>query len=216
VERVSADGVDREATLAWVEAFAQSVAENRERLTQLDSAIGDADHGINMHRGMQAALERARAAEGEPAALLKAVGMALLSKVGGAGGPLYGSFFMQFANTCAGTERLSPKEWSAGLGAGIAGVQARGKAERGEKTMIDALAPAHDALEGALSEGAPFGDALRSASEAARAGMEATIDMVARKGRASYLGERSRGHQDPGATSSCLLVQAAASTLAGA
>jgi dihydroxyacetone kinase-like protein len=199
---------------AWIERFASVVEAERSHLTQLDSAIGDGDHGTNMHRGMQTALERSRAAgEGDIGALLQAVGMALISKVGGAAGPLYGSFFLQFSGPCKGRSELSPEEWGEALAAGVASVQARGKAEPGDKTMLDALLPAAEAYRSALGGGDGFEAALRRSAEAAEEGMRATIPLVARKGRASYLGERSRDHQDPGATSSYLLLQAAADAL---
>ena len=179
---------------AWVRAFAAAIAENKEYLTELDSAIGDADHGINMNRGMQAVLAKLEG-DGQPdaGALLKTVGMTLVSTVGGASGPLYGTLFLQMGSSAAGKPELSDEDWAAALAAGVAGVQRRGKAELGDKTMIDALVPA---------------------AEAAREGMIATIPLVARKGRASYLGERSADHQDPGATSSWLLLQTAAEALA--
>lgn len=197
----------------WIRAFADAVAEQKEYLTQLDSAIGDADHGINMDRGMQAALGKL---EGSPAgdigALLKAVGMTLVSTVGGAGGPLYGTLFLQMGMATAGKAELSPEDWATAVEKAVEGVQMRGKAEPGDKTMVDALIPARDALRAALEEGASLGEALKRSAEAAREGMEATIPLVARKGRASYLGERSAGHQDPGATSSHLLLRTAAET----
>lgn len=200
---------------AWVEAFAAAVAEHKEYLTKLDSAIGDADHGINMDRGMRAVLERLEGAEPEDiGALLKNVGMALVSKVGGAAGPLYGTLFLQMGVAASGKEVLTPEEWVGMMERGIEGVVARGKADPGDKTMVDALLPALETLKEALSGGVSFGEALRRATDAAEEGMEATIPMVARKGRASYLGERSAGHQDPGATSSYLLWKAAAETWA--
>jgi dihydroxyacetone kinase-like protein len=142
--------------------------------------------------------------------------MTLVSTVGGAGGPLYGTLFLQMGTAAAGKSELSPSDWAAALEAGIAGVQARGKAEPGDKTMIDALLPGRDALKAALDGGATFADALRQSAAAAEQGMRDTIPLVARKGRASYLGERSAGHQDPGATSSHLLLEAAAETWAKA
>jgi dihydroxyacetone kinase-like protein len=205
---IGADGM-----LRWVREFAAAVADQKEYLTQLDSAIGDADHGINMDRGMRATLERLDGdAPSDPAGVMKAVAMTLISKVGGAGGPLYGTLFLQFGTSAAGKDALSPDDWAAGFAAGIAGVRSRGKAEPGDKTMLDALIPASDALGAALGGGAPFGEALERAAAAAEEGMTATIPLVARKGRASYLGERSAGHQDPGATSSALLVRCAART----
>ena len=200
--------------LRWIRAFAAEVETNKEQLTQLDAAVGDGDHGINMQRGMSAVLGKVDATgeEQDIGALLKTVGMTLVSTVGGAGGPLYGTLFMQMGTTVSGKVELGPDDWAAALEAAVAGVQARGKAEPGDKTMIDALIPGRDALKAALAEGATFEDALRQSAEAAEQGMRDTIPLVARKGRASYLGERSAGHQDPGATSSHLLLEAAAET----
>ena len=197
----------------WVEAFAGTVTENKEYLTRLDSAIGDADHGINMDRGMTAVSAKLDGLEGDDiGALLKTVGMTLVSTVGGAGGPLYGTLFLQMGMATAGKTELEPEDWAAALDAAVKGVEMRGKAEPGDKTMIDALIPARDAYSAALAEGASFEEALRSSAKAAEEGMEATTPLVAKKGRASYLGERSAGHQDPGATSSYLLVKTAADT----
>ena len=199
----------------WIRAFAAVVAENREYLTELDAAIGDADHGINMNRGMQAVVGKMDAGESaDVGALLKTVGMTLVSTVGGASGPLYGTLFLQMGSSAAGKPDLSEEDWAAALAAGVAGVQRRGKAELGDKTMIDALVPAVEALRSSLADGATAGEALHRSAEAARDGMTATIPLVARKGRASYLGERSADHQDPGATSSWLLLRTAAETLA--
>ena len=197
--------------LDWVKAFASTVAENREYLTRLDSAIGDADHGTNMDRGMKAVLAKLEAFEGEDiGALLKTVGMTLVSTVGGAGGPLYGTLFLQMGMATAGKSELEPEDWASALEAAVSGVQMRGKAEPGDKTMIDALIPARDAFTTAVADGASFDDALRRSAHAAEEGMRATVPRVAKKGRASYLGERSAGHQDPGATSSQLLLKTAA------
>lgn len=201
----------------WVRAFAAAIAEHKEYLTELDAAIGDADHGINMNRGMQAVLGKLDADEseqGDIGALLKSVGMTLVSTVGGAGGPLYGTLFLRMGASAAGKQELSAPDVAAALAAGVAGVCSRGKAELGDKTMVDALLPAAEAVESALTDGVGLGTALGKAAVAAREGMEATIPLVARKGRASYLGPRSAGHQDPGATSSWLFIQAAADTLA--
>jgi phosphoenolpyruvate---glycerone phosphotransferase subunit DhaL len=201
--------------LGWVQAFSATVAENREYLTRLDSAIGDADHGINMDRGMKAVQAKLDGLEGDDiGALLKTVGMTLVSTVGGAGGPLYGTLFLQMGVATAGKRELEPEDWAAALDAAVKGVQLRGKAEPGDKTMVDALIPARDAFSAALAEGASFDEALRRSAQAAVEGMQATIPLVAKKGRASYLGERSAGHQDPGATSSQLLVKTAAETWA--
>jgi dihydroxyacetone kinase-like protein len=199
-----------------IRAFAATVAEQKEYLTELDSAIGDADHGINMDRGMKAVVAKV---DGQPptdvGALLKTVGMTLVSTVGGAGGPLYGTLFLQLGTATAGKETLEAKDWAASLDAAVTGVQARGKAELEDKTMIDALIPARDAYHQALEEGASFADALRRSAAAAEDGVKATVPLVARKGRASYLGERSAGHQDPGATSSWLLLKTIADTWGG-
>jgi dihydroxyacetone kinase-like protein len=201
--------------LDWVKAFASTVAENREYLTRLDSAIGDADHGTNMDRGMKAVVAKLDAQEGEDiGALLKTVGMTLISTVGGAGGPLYGTLFLQMGMATTGKSELQPEDWAAALDGAVSGVQMRGKAEPGDKTMVDALIPARDTFNSALADGASFEDALRRSAQAAQQGMESTVPLVAKKGRASYLGERSAGHQDPGATSTHLLIETAAETWA--
>lgn len=204
-QHITADEVAR-----WIRDFAAAVRERKDELTQLDQAIGDGDHGINMDRGMTAVVAALDVAEpDEVSALARSVAMTLISKVGGASGPLYGTLFLQFGSA-AGPEPLTPLGWAGCLEAGLAGVRARGKAEPGDKTMVDALIPATEALRAALDEGATFAEALARAADAAEEGARATIPLVARKGRASYLGERSAGHQDPGATSSALLVRCAA------
>jgi dihydroxyacetone kinase-like protein len=193
----------------WMKRFAAEVAENRAYLTRLDGDIGDGDHGTNMDRGMKKVLERLEATDGDDiGASLKAVGMALVSSVGGAAGPLYGTLFMQMGQAAAGKSELDVAGFTEALDAGVQGVIKRGKAERGDKTMLDALGPALDALK--QESGDDVAGALGRAADAAREGMEATVPLVARKGRASYLGERSAGHQDPGATSSHLLLKTAA------
>ena len=190
------------------------IAEQRGELTRLDAAIGDGDHGTNMDRGMHKALERLDGVEGEDiGAALKAVARALISSVGGAAGPLYGTLFLQMGSASAGRSELDLAGWTEALDAGLGGVVKRGKAEVGDKTMVDALTPAVDALHQATSEGAGIADALERSAQAAQEGMERTVDLQARKGRASYLGPRSIGHQDPGATSSHLLLRTAADTL---
>jgi dihydroxyacetone kinase-like protein len=201
------DAVDTAALDRWVREFARRVTEQRDLLTDLDAAIGDADHGANLARGLAAVVA---ALDADPpagaAALLKATGMTLVSTVGGASGPLYGTLFLRMAG---------PVEsgFAAALRAGLDGVVARGKAVAGDKTMVDALGPACDALDAALAAGSGLPAALAAASAAADAGRDATTPMLARKGRASYLGERSIGHQDPGATSAALLVASAAAAL---
>jgi phosphoenolpyruvate---glycerone phosphotransferase subunit DhaL len=203
------------AVLEWVKAYAAAVGEQQQYLTQLDQAIGDGDHGINMVRGMTAALAKLDTVpDGDIGAMLKTVGMTLVSTVGGAGGPLYGTLFLQMGMATAEKGELDAASWQAALEAGIQGVEMRGKAEPGDKTMLDALIPGREAFAAAVAEGASFDVALRRSADAAEEGMKATVPLVARKGRASYLGERSAGHQDPGATSSHLLLQVAADTLA--
>ena len=210
-----ADSLDVAALEAWVREFARTVAQHKDELTALDSAIGDADHGANMDRGMSAAVAAIEASPpADPAALLKQVGMTLVSKVGGASGPLYGTFFLRMAGVL-GPDPADEETFARALRAGLDGVVARGKAEPGDKTMLDALAPACDALDAAVAGGRPLGEALAAAADAARQGRDATVPLVARKGRASYLGERSAGHQDPGATSTALLLDAAVSALSG-
>jgi phosphoenolpyruvate---glycerone phosphotransferase subunit DhaL len=194
----------------WVRRFATLVEENRDHLTELDAAIGDADHGSNMDRGMKAAV--AALDDTHPAtagALFTKVGMTLVSTVGGASGPLFGTFFLRMGTSFGDSDTVTPVDFAAALRAGLGGVVARGKAEAGDKTMYDALAPAVDALDAALEEQSPLAAGLKAARDAAQAGRDATIPLLARKGRASYLGERSVGHQDPGATTVALLLEAA-------
>jgi phosphoenolpyruvate---glycerone phosphotransferase subunit DhaL len=238
--------VDAAGVAAWLRAFAAEVALRRDELTDLDAAIGDADHGVNMDRGMRAVAAKLPAAgeagPGEPECdavspvdavpgavgagaggsgatslgpLLKSVGMTLVSTVGGAAGPLYGTLFLEMGKAAAQRTTLTAAEWAGVVSAGVAGVQLRGKAEAGDKTMVDALLPAAEALRAAAGSGASLATACRAAADAAAAGMRATTPLVARKGRASYLGERSAGHQDPGATSTWLLLETAAATFRG-
>lgn len=195
---------------SWLREFAQLITDHRDELTTLDAAIGDADHGTNMERGMSAVVG---GLGGETVAqLCKQAGMTLVSTVGGASGPLYGTFFLRFGTSAGENAELDAAAFAAAMRAGLDGIVARGKAEREDKTMFDALAPAVEALEAGISDALDI--ALQTAAEAADKGRDATIEMLARKGRASYLGERSIGHQDPGATSAALLVRAAATTLA--
>lgn len=192
------------------------MAENRDYLIELDAAIGDADHGANMDRGFRAVREKLSGlSDADIGAVLKATGMTLVSTVGGAGGPLYGTFFLQAGMKTTGKTELNLVEWAGTLQAAVEGVMQRGKAEPGDKTMVDALQPAVSALQHACQQNTPLDQALQESAEAARQGMEGTIPLVARKGRASYLGERSAGHQDPGATSSYLILKAAAETWSG-
>jgi dihydroxyacetone kinase-like protein len=192
------------------------LAENRDYLIQLDAAIGDADHGANMDRGFKAVMSKTpEIADKDIGTIFKTVGMTLISTVGGAGGPLYGTFFLQAGMKTAGKMELNLEDWATALEAALNGIVMRGKAEPGDKTMVDALTPAVSSLKEAMEASLPFGQALAQSAEAARQGMEATIPLVARKGRASYLGERSAGHQDPGATSSFLLLKTAAEVWSG-
>jgi dihydroxyacetone kinase-like protein len=200
-----------EDVLGWIRRYAAVIAENKQYLTELDSAIGDADHGINMDRGFQAVLPKLDALAGDDVgAAFRTVGSTLISTVGGASGPLYGTLFLQYGIATAGQTSIGLAQWLVGLEAAIAAIQRLGKAEPGDKTMLDALIPGRDALKQALSAGVGPASALAQGVAATEEGMRATIPLVARKGRASYLGERSAGHQDPGATSSYLLLRAAA------
>jgi len=206
--------VTKEQIVRWMQLYAERVAAAKEMLTELDAAIGDADHGINMERGFgEVVLRLPELAQQDLSALLKGIGMTLLSKVGGASGPLYGTLFLRMAQGAGGKDALTVDEFVAGLEAGIAGIQQRGSARPGEKTMVDALLPAMESLQRTLASGASLAGALTAAAAAAKAGMSATVEMQATKGRASYLGPRSVGHQDPGATSAWMMVQAAAETL---
>jgi dihydroxyacetone kinase-like protein len=205
--------VSRDQALEWIKSVASVLSENRDYLIQLDAAIGDADHGANMDRGFKKVIEKMpEFADKDIGTIFKSVGMNLLSTVGGAGGPLYGTFFLQMGMKSAGKMELTLEDWTTALEAGIAGVVMRGKAELGDKTMVDALTPALNSLKQSVQDHQTFGAALANSAQAAKEGMLATIPWVARKGRASYLGERSAGHQDPGATSSYLILQAAADT----
>lgn len=205
----------RDNALEWIKACADVLAKNRDYLTQLDAAIGDADHGANMDRGFKAVINKMpEFSDKDIGTIFKTVGMTLISTVGGAGGPLYGTFFLQAGMKTAGKMELNLTDWCVALEAALNGVVMRGKAELGDKTMVDALTPAVNSLKQAVEDNTTLNEALQQSAEAARQGMEATIPLVARKGRASYLGERSAGHQDPGATSSYLLLKAAADTWA--
>jgi phosphoenolpyruvate---glycerone phosphotransferase subunit DhaL len=205
--------VSRDQALKWIETVATVLNENRDYLTQLDAAIGDADHGANMDRGFKKVIEKApEFADKDIGTIFKSVGMNLISSVGGAGGPLYGTFFLQMGMKSAGKMELNLEDWTNAMEAGLAGVIMRGKAELQDKTMVDALTPALNSLKQSIQEQKSMEAALQDSAAAAKEGMLATIPWVARKGRASYLGERSAGHQDPGATSSYLILKAAADT----
>jgi len=203
--------IDRNDLLAWIRKLQQVYARNRDYLTELDAAIGDADHGINMERGFTAVAKAFD--ENTPAdipAVLKIVAMVLIRTVGGASGPLYGTFFLRAASACTARPQLTTTDVADLFDAGTQGVIERGKARPGDKTMVDVLLPAVAAMQQAAAGGVGMGAVLQAGVAAAESGMQQTIAMQARKGRASYLGERSIGHQDPGATSSFLLIRAAA------
>ena len=205
-----------EDVLHWLERTADVLQENRTYLTDLDSAIGDADHGINMDRGFSAVRKKfPEMATMDAATQLRNVGSTLVSTVGGASGPLYGTAYLRAAGAVAGKQELTSADIVAMLEAFLGGIVARGKAQTGEKTMVDALTPALNAAKQALNEGATLEQVTSRAAAAAEEGAKATIPMLATKGRASYLGERSIGHQDPGATSSWLILRCLAESSVG-
>jgi dihydroxyacetone kinase-like protein len=196
--------------LAWFENLQRVYHANRQYLTDLDSAIGDADHGINLDRGFSAVgTELAKTAPADISTALKTAAMTLIRTVGGASGPLYGTFFLRAAGACSGKTALQASDLVELFNAGVEGVQQRGKAELGDKTMLDTLLPALTAMQAALESQPHIKPVLEAAAAAAQNGMQATIPLLAKKGRASYLGERSIGHQDPGATSAYLLIKTA-------
>lgn len=203
--------ISRDEVLGWIKETAAVLKKNRDYLTELDAAIGDADHGANMDRGFKAVMSKMPdMTDKDIGTIFKTVGMTLVSTVGGAGGPLYGTFYLQAGMKSAGKMELNLEDWALALEAAVDGVVMRGKAELRDKTMVDALTPAVESLKKSINGSVPIGEALKDSAEAAKEGMAATIPWVAKKGRASYLGERSAGHQDPGATSSYLILQAAA------
>ena len=201
--------------LTWVREFARIILASKETLSELDSASGDADHGANMERGMVAILAAMDKGElgGAPADCLKKVGMTLVDTVGGSSGALYGTIFLRMARSVGEFDHLDAVTFARALQGGLDGVAERGKVKPGDKTMYDALAPAVQTLTAAVAQGMPLSAALQAALEAAMAGRDATIGMAARKGKSSYVGEKSIGHQDPGATSVTMMIAAAAATL---
>ena len=206
--------VTKDQIVKWLEKSTAVLNENKDYLTQLDSAIGDADHGTNMARGFNKVLEKLPSvADKDIGNILKTTGMTLISSVGGASGPLYGTFFMRSGMAMAAKEELSDEDLLKLLEAGVEGIVQRGRAQLEDKTMIDAWYPALEALRTAIENGNSTVDALKAGVAGAEKGMKATITLQARKGRASYLGERSIGHQDPGATSSFLLLNALLETI---
>jgi len=206
--------VSKTQIVQWLERYAAVLAENKAYLTELDSAIGDADHGINMDRGFRKVMEKLpEFSDKDIGNILKSIGMVLMSSVGGASGPLYGTFFMRSGMALASKEQLDDEDFYEMLKTGVDGILQRGRPVLGDKTMYDAWHPALEALRAALDNGDGTTDALKKALDAAEGGMKATIPMQAKKGRASYLGERSIGHQDPGATSSYLMLKTLYETL---
>ena len=201
--------VTKEQVVRWLESTAAVLADNKGYLTDLDSAIGDADHGINMDRGFTKVMEKLpTVADKDIGNILKTVGMTLISSVGGASGPLYGTFYMRGGMAADAKEELDGDDLVNVLQGAVDGIIQRGRAQPGDKTMVDALLPALAALKQAVADGQDVRAAVAAAVAAAEQGMKDTIPLQARKGRASYLGERSIGHQDPGATSSHLILNA--------
>jgi dihydroxyacetone kinase-like protein len=212
METMVENSISAASMLRWLELCAQTFQKHKDELTQLDAAIGDADHGANMARGFTAVQGKlASLQDKDIGTIFKTTAMTLISTVGGASGPLYGTFFLQAATGAAGKMALTPAELFSAFKAGLQGLMNRGKAAVGDKTMIDVLVPAIDALQ--PQEGESASTALDRAATVARKAAELTIPMVAKKGRASYLGERSAGHMDPGALSSALLLEALQETL---
>jgi len=206
--------VTKDQIVKWLEKSTAVLNENKDYLTQLDSAIGDADHGTNMARGFKKVMEKLPSvADKDIGNILKTTGMTLISSVGGASGPLYGTFFMRSGMAMAAKEELSDEDLLKLLEAGVEGIVQRGRAQLEDKTMIDAWYPALEALRTAMENGSSTVEALKAGVAGADKGMKATIPLQAKKGRASYLGERSIGHQDPGATSSYLLLNALLETI---
>ena len=201
--------MDADVFRAWITAIAAVVEEQRDHLTQLDAAIGDADHGANLSRGFTAVVA-ALAADppATPGGVLTLTGRTLISKVGGASGPLYGTAFRRAGKSLGDAPDVDLAALATALEAALAGIQQLGAANEGDKTMVDVLAPATSAFSKAVAEGQPAADALAALVAAAQAGAEATVSMQALKGRASYLGPRSVGHEDPGAASSALILGA--------
>ncbi|WHE07706.1 dihydroxyacetone kinase subunit DhaL [Thermoanaerobacterium thermosaccharolyticum] len=191
--------------------ISEVIEANKQYLTDLDAAIGDADHGINLDRGFKAVKEKMpQFSDKDIGTILKNVGMVLVSTVGGASGPLYGTFFMRMGNAVSGKSTIDDNEIVAMFEAGLSGIKERGKAQAGDKTMIDAIEPALNELKKSLEDGLKFNEALNIAVNASYNGVEMTKKIAARRGRASYLGDRSIGHQDPGATSAYLMIKTAA------
>ena len=207
MQTTAANSLEVPTALQWLQNCAETYTQHKDKLTQLDAAIGDADHGANMARGFNAVQGKlAGLKNSDVGTIFKTVAMTLISTVGGASGPLYGTFFLQAASGANGKSALTHEELAAALSAGLQGLMHRGKAVVGEKTMVDALVPALEALR--PIENDSLAAAVDRAVTAAKKGADSTVPLVAKKGRASYLGERSAGHLDPGAASSVLLLEA--------
>jgi dihydroxyacetone kinase-like protein len=213
-----ADTIDAATVRRWVQRAARAIGEQRQRLTDLDAAIGDADHGVNMDRGFRAAVARVDAlpADASPGAILRSVGAAVMSSVGGASGPLWGMAFRRAGQRLGDAPAIDGAALVDALDQMVLAMRGLGKAEVGDKTMLDALVPAAEALRARIEAGDALPEALTAACQAAAAGVQATVPLQARKGRASYLGERSVGHQDPGATSAALILRALEAVFADA
>lgn len=206
--------VTQEQIVQWLQAFATVIEQNKDYLTELDAAIGDADHGINMERGFKKVMSQLPSiADNDISSILKTVSMTLISSVGGASGPLYGTMFLRAGTAVAGKQELTDEDMVGLLQAALDGVLQRGKAQPGDKTMVDVLSPAVTTFQQAVGEGKATLEAMQQTVAAAHQGMKDTTPMLAKKGRASYLGERSIGHQDPGATSSYLMLKSLLATL---
>ena len=200
--------VTKEQIVQWLQAFTSQIAQNKDYLTELDAAIGDADHGINMDRGFQKVITQLPSVNNKDiGSILKTVSMTLISSIGGASGPLYGTLFLRASTAVAGKEELTEADMQKLLQAGLEGVLQRGKAQLGDKTMVDVLSPAAIAFEEAVGGGKNMSEAMQQMVAVAEQAMKDTIPMIAKKGRASYLGDRSIGHQDPGATSCYLMLK---------
>ena len=206
--------VNKEQIIQWLQTVATVLEENKDYLTELDAAIGDADHGINMNRGFQKVLTQLPTVTNKDiGSIFKTVSMTLISTIGGASGPLYGTLFLRASAVVTGKSELTTEDMNKVFAAAVEGVVQRGKANLGDKTMLDALSPAANTFTEAVANGSSFLDSLKQAVDAAESGMKNTIPMLAKKGRASYLGDRSIGHQDPGATSIYLILKALLDTV---
>ncbi len=206
--------VNKEQIIQWLQTVATVLEQNKDYLTELDAAIGDADHGINMNRGFQKVITQLPTVTNKDiGSIFKTVSMTLISTIGGASGPLYGTLFLRASAVVTGKLELTTEDMAKVFAAAVEGVAQRGKANLGDKTMLDALSPAADTFTEAVGNNCSLMEGLKQAVDAAESGMKNTIPMLAKKGRASYLGDRSIGHQDPGATSIYLILKALLDTV---